>query len=358
LKLTDKIYETGRLNGIFGALRDAAPDYWGRLLIERQLKRVDISEMDYLLYSPDDRVGALGFGVEVAPIATKQAFNRMIDLDILQQTADEILKDKSGTNSLQAQVERLLLLGTSMGGARPKTVVSCDDELWIAKFNCEFDRWNSSLVEHFILQLARNCGLVVAESKVVSVGGKDVLLVKRFDRKHNGVGYTRDRMISAMTVLRADDTYTMRDRWSYIVLVEELRKFSAMPKDDARELFKRMVFNALISNTDDHPRNHAFIASPEWQLSPAYDLTPNPMVGLDHRDLAMVCGDQGRFANMNNLISQCRRFLLEVDEAATIVNKMTNYIQSNWYKLAREMGVSDKDCDTIKFAFAYQGFFY
>jgi serine/threonine-protein kinase HipA len=244
-----------------------------------------------------------------------------------------------------------------MGGARPKAIISSNNGLWIAKFNCVGDRWNSAVVEHFILQLARECGLNVAESKIVRVADKDILLVKRFDRKHNGEGYMRRRMISAMTILRADEDYTHRDKWSYIALAEELRKFSHAPKEDARELFKRMTFNALISNTDDHPRNHAFIADKNWRLSPAYDLTPNPMIALEHRDLAMTCGNQGRFANRNNLLSECRRFMVKSDEAVAIIDEMTLHVKNCWYKTARETGVSEKDCDTIKSSFTYPGFF-
>ncbi|MDR2781527.1 MAG: type II toxin-antitoxin system HipA family toxin [Holosporaceae bacterium] len=357
LKLTDRVYETGLLKGVFGALRDASPDHWGRLLIDRYMNVQNISEMDYLLHSPDDRIGALGFGLDKEPPAPKRTFNRMIDLEILQQTADEIMQGENAPNSLHVQVEKLLLLGTSMGGARPKAIVSSDNDLWIAKFNCAGDRWNSAAVEHFILQLARECGLTAAESKITTVAGKDVLLVKRFDREYNGEGYMRRRMVSAMTILRADEDYTHRDRWSYIALAEELRKFSHTPKEDARELFKRMTFNALISNTDDHPRNHAFIAAENWRLSPAYDMTPNPMVALEHRDLAMICGNQGRFANKSNLLSECRRFVLEPDEAAAIIDEMMLYVKNCWYKIARKFGVSGKDCDAIKSAFAYPGFF-
>jgi serine/threonine-protein kinase HipA len=348
------------MGGVFGAIRDASPDHWGRRLIERHLGNLDVSEMEYLLNSPDDRIGALDFGLNKEPPAPKRTFNRMIDLDRLQQIANEIMdaeNARGATTSIHVQLENLLLLETSIGGARPKAVVSSDDALWIAKFNCANDRWNSALAEYAMLQLGHDCGLNVAESKITSIGGKDVLLIKRFDRKHTGDGYLRHRMISAMTILRTDDDYTHRNKWSYIVLAEELRRFSASPKEDARELFRRMTFNALISNTDDHPRNHAFIADKNWRLSPAYDLTPNPMISLKRRDLAMTCGRMGRFANRNNLLSECRRFLLESDEAATIIDEMADCVKNSWYKIARKVGLSEKDCDLIKSAFAYNGFF-
>jgi serine/threonine-protein kinase HipA len=351
------VYETGLLNGMFGAIRDATPDYWGRMLIERYTDRIDLTEMDYLLYSPDDRIGALGFGNDVNPPTSKHSFNHVMDLKQLQDAADEIMSGQSLSDSFHDRAERLLKLGTSMGGARPKAVVSDEDALWIAKFNADTDRYDNALVEHSMLMLAKDCGLVVSESKVVEVGDKNVLLVKRFDRDKTELGYLRHRMISALTVLRVGDEMEYRNKWSYITLVEELRKISSEPREDAHELFRRMVFNALISNTDDHPRNHALIAKKNWRLAPAYDLTPMPTVSIERRDLAMACGRQGRFANEENLLSECRRFLLEPDEAKKIIYDMANCVKETWLKNAKAVGVNEKDCELIKPAFVYPGFY-
>jgi serine/threonine-protein kinase HipA len=148
-------------------------------------------------------------------------------------------------------------------------------------------------------------GAYERESRIVTVGIGDVLLVKRFDREKATGGYRRARMVSGLTLLRAEDTHQSRDKWSYVALAEELRRVSSTPKKDAGELFRRMCFNALITNTDDHPRNHAMIAwDRDWKLSPAYDLTPLNLVSLERRDLAMTCGDAGRYANAANLKSQ------------------------------------------------------
>jgi serine/threonine-protein kinase HipA len=254
-------------------------------------------------------------------------------------------------------VQDLLLLGTSMGGARPKAVIQDQGELWIAKFARPDDRWNFERVEHAMLQLARRCGITTAESRIETVAGKDILLVKRFDRQGAADGYTRARMISGLTVLRTDDAVSNRDRWSYILLAEEIRRVVHEPKRDTRELFRRIVFNALISNIDDHPRNHALIApARQWSLSPAYDLTPAPQIGQDHRDLAMVCGDEGRFANAANILSQHARFLLEHDEAQKIITDMTGQVASTWYETVRACGVSVQDAETIRSAFVYPGF--
>jgi serine/threonine-protein kinase HipA len=164
-------------------------------------------------------------------------------------------------------------------------------------------------------------------------------------------------MLSALTLLRAEDSHQDRDKWSYILLAEELRRISSRPGIDAPELFRRMTFNALISNTDDHPRNHAVIAlSRDWKLSPVYDLTPNPAIGIERRDLAMACGDFGRYANAENLLSQSARFLLKPDDTAAIVDEMEKTVRSGWYRTARGVGVTEADCNRIARAFAYEGF--
>ncbi len=276
LRLTPQVYETVALNGVFGALRDSGPDYWGRRVIERHAGKPQLAEIDYLLYSPDDRAGALGFGLNQTPPAPKRLFNQTLDLEKLQNVADAIVKDEElPADAANDQIEDLMLIGTSMGGARPKAVVEDESGLWIAKFNRPDDKWNSARVEHAMLLLARECGLHVAESRIVTAGGRDILLVKRFDREKAPDGYLRARMISALTLLRAEDTHRSRDKWSYVLLAEELRRVSVAPAEDAAELFRRMCFNALISNIDDHPRNHALIAKDkDWRLSPAYDLTP------------------------------------------------------------------------------------
>lgn len=356
LKLSGDTYETVQRKGVFGALRDAGPDFWGRRVIEKHAGKPMLSEMDYLLQSPDDRAGALGFGLSQEPPSPRRVFNNTLDLEKLQTLADALVRDEIPNDPAAPQVQDLLLLGTSMGGARPKAIVSDDDGLWIAKFNRHDDRWDNTRVEHAMLRLARQCGISTAESRIATVGGKDVLLIKRFDREKTNGGYTRARMISGLTVLRADEGVQTRPRWSYMLLVEELRRISAEPRKDARELFRRICFNALISNIDDHPRNHALIAKEDdWRLSPAYDLTPAPVVSQDHRDLAMDCGDLGRFANARNILSQHARFLLNKDEADEIVKDMRAGV-SKWYDTVRTCGVSQRDVETIRGAFVYPGF--
>jgi serine/threonine-protein kinase HipA len=186
-----------------------------------------------------------------------------------------------------------------------------------------------------------------------------VLLVRRFDREHSGSGYRRARMVSALTLLSADDDVTRREKWSYLDLVETLRRVSASPQRDAEQLFRRMVFNALISNTDDHPRNHAAIAwSQNWRLSPAYDLTPHPAVSLDRRDLAMTAGRLGRWANAENLCSGAGRFLLADDTARRLIDELEVIVRTRWYPLCRAAGLTELETDRLRGAFVYPGFFH
>jgi len=362
LKLAQTRYETRRMAGFFGAIRDAMPDFWGRCVIERHTHNPKLEEFDYLMHGPDDRAGALGFGFNTTPPAPRRRFSRTLELDSLQKMADAILNDQAENIANEAdarQVQELLLEGTSMGGARPKAVIEEDDGLWIAKFSSPQDRWNQPLVEHAFLNLARTCGLDVADSKITNVAGKDVLLVRRFDRDKIENGYRRHRMVSALTLLRSDGDPSARENWSYLLLADEIRRTSASPKADLRELFARMCFNAIVSNLDDHPRNHALLAKDRsWRLSPAYDLTPTPVIAKDTRLLAMACGTYGRIARRQNLLTAAGRFLLSDDVAENMIDTMVNVVRAEWDATLRRAGASGKDCASIASAFIYDGFFY
>lgn len=356
LKLGPQTYSTTVLKGIFGALRDASPDSWGRRIIDRRFGSPGPDEIDYLLESPEDRAGALAFGRRANPPVPHRKYNQTMDLARLQELAYAIVADEELPKHADAeQADELVRVGTSMGGARPKVVVEDADGLWIAKLNRKDDKWNHARVERATLELARVCGLQTAESKLTTIGDRDALLVKRFDRQKTKSGYCRARMLSALTLLRAEELPD--DRWSYVLLAEELRRISSQPKEDGPELFRRMCFNALISNTDDHPRNHAVLAiDNEWKLSPAYDLLPDTPLSIEERFLALSCGDQGRLTHVDNLLSQCARFLLKQDDATIIIDTMEQTVRERWYEIARREGVSETDCERIRAAFVYEGF--
>lgn len=361
LPITADVRETARLGGVFGALRDAAPDAWGRRVIERVMGRQDLGEVDFLLESPQDRAGALSFGRGPVPPGPVRRHNRVVQLAELRRAAALLEDDRPG-EPVPDQILDLLQPGTSMGGARPKNVVEDDEGLWIAKFPARGDRWSNAPVEAAMLSLAGRCGIRVPETRVEQVGNEAVLLVKRFDRERAGdgeEGYLRHRMVSALTVLDAEESPTDRAGWSYVLLSDELQRWSARARQDRLELFRRVVFNTLISNVDDHPRNHAFIApGREWRLAPAYDLTPNPRQGLEERRLAMECGRFGRAARRDNLLSQSVRFGLHPDEASAVIDEMKLVVTQHWRVEVVRQGGSERDCRVVEPAFHYPGFEY
>ncbi len=358
LPLTPRRYETAKLDGMFGVLRDASPDAWGRHVIEKMTGRVDLDEVDFLLHGPEDRAGALSFGLGPVPPGPVRKFNRVLQLAELRRAA-QWLEETAPGEPVPEQVSQLADPGTSLGGARPKNVVEDDDGLWIAKFPQRSDRWNNAPVEGGMLSLAARCGIRTPEMRVEQISDDGVLLVKRFDRAQGEGGYLCHRMVSALTVLDAEDRVTERANWSYVLLADELRRWSERGAADREELFRRVVFNALISNLDDHPRNHALIApGREWHLAPAYDLTPQPSISLERRDLALECGPLGRMARRDNLLAGAGRFGLDRGRAGTIIDEVKHTIAQHWRAEVRRLGGTEGDCTLIEPAFVYAGFEY
>ena len=358
-RLDETVYRTAMFNGVFSSLRDSSPQGWGRILIKHTACPRLSDEIDYLLQSPDDRVGALGFGLGPEPHVQEGKFYKISDLEWLAALAETlIVKDEIPQEPDSDRIRDMMRFRTSVGGSRPKAMVEDSEALWLAKFERGVDRINHVRIERAMLELAEICGIRCARSRVETVGGRDVLLVERFDRERTDRGYLRWRVISGYTMLRTDGTPENRNGWHYAPLAEEMRRIVARPEEDSKELFRRMVFNALISKTDDGPQNHAIVANrAEWKLSPAYDLEPKKkQLGLERRELAMNCGIHGRQANATNLLSECGRFHLGMEAAAAIIDAMEERVANSWYRIARDAGVSEADCETIGPAFVYPGF--
>ena len=355
LRLSRSVYETARRDGIFGAIRDSMPDYWGRRLIGLGTGQVVFQEMDYLLAGPDDRAGALAFSRDTRLPEPRCTFHTIADLPELHAIADRVvLDDVEGGGDRKGKTRVPARCWTSMGGARPKAVVQHKNHLWLAKLNRPDDRFNHPRVEHGLLRLARVCGLSSAHSEVTRVGGRDVLLVRRFDRQWNGTDYHRSRMVSGLTLLRANDTPVDRWRWSYLALADEVRRVSAKPSEDLLELFGRICFSIAVSNLDDYPRNHALVANGRhWRLSPAYDLMPVPATEREQRNLAMICGPSGRTASRANALGGAHRFLLEQEQAGPVFDRISATVRATWRTTMLECGVSQRDCDTIAPAFVH-----
>lgn len=357
LPLTSDVVETARLNGVPGAIRDAMPDAWGRMVIGRALGRRDLDPMDFLLNGPEDRAGALSFGLGTDPPPPVRDFNRVMQLPELREVARR-LEAGEDPSSFPKPLQDLVAPGTSLGGARPKAAIEDDEGLWIAKFPAEGDRWDNAVVEGAMLSLAAQCGIRTPPSRIETLGDEHVLLVKRFDRETTDGGYLRHRVLSGITVLDEDEGVVDRSRWSYLLLADEVQRRSESPVEDKKELFRRMVFNALISNGDDHPRNHALVArGPAWRLAPAYDLTPQPSFS-EQRNLAMAAGLQGRGARRGNLLSAGARFAMGEDEAGAVVAEIKQVVEAEWEAEVHRRHGTRADCDRVRSAFAYPGFEY
>jgi serine/threonine-protein kinase HipA len=335
--------------GLYGAFRDASPDYWGRLVIaaEAKVPPEALSEMDYLLQANASRVGNLDFRrslEEGEPERRPPAFQ---SLGELLEAASRLQEGKEVSQDLL----RLLEQGSSVGGARPKCTVELEDALWIAKFPARGDTVNFPRIEHATMALAKQCGITVPEMKLVEIGGRDVLLVKRFDRKKTAVGYLRFGFLSALSLMEWDE----RDRtlWSYPALADRMRAAILAQPEELRELFRRMVFNVLCRNIDDHPRNHAFLWGERgFALSPAYDIVPTPTragVGTDFL-LSMSLGEKGREASLSNALSLSPRFGLNLHEAEDVLADMKACV-GEWEKHYRALAVSAGDIEAIRGCF-------
>ena len=277
-----------------GCLRDGAPDAWGRRVILNRtvgIKGKDadigaIDELTYLLASGSDRIGALDF--QLSPTAYVPRVAQAASLEALLTAVEMVEKGAP----LPPELDQALFHGSSLGGARPKTMIEDGDRKLIAKFSSVSDTYKVVKAEFIAMRLAAKAGLDVAPVRLTHVAGRDVLLVERFDRLHTGDGWQRKAMVSALTIFGLDQI--MARYASYADLTEIMRHRFIRPKDTLRELFGRLVFNILCGNTDDHARNHAAFWDGEMlRLTPAYDICPQNRAG-NEASQAMLITDNNR----------------------------------------------------------------
>ena len=335
--------------GLYGAFRDAAPDYWGRLVIAAEvgIPPEAFSETDFLIAANATRVGNLDFRSspeDPEPQLTPPHFNELAEVI---GAAEQIEAGEEPANHLL----RLLRQGTSMGGARPKCTVEWEDELWIAKFPSQGDTLDIPRIEYATMTLAARTSIRVPDVRIISVGGKNIYLARRFDRNSTGNGWVRKGFISSLSLMRWDERENAR--WDYSSMADVMRRY--MGQEFIEELYRRMIFNILVRNTDDHPRNHGFLVEKEGKLcfSPAYDIVPAPAmagVGTDFR-LAMTIGDQGREATLKNVLTRAPRFGLSSKGAQRIVEEMREIV-GNWREHFEGNGVSGREIDLLSPSFA------
>lgn len=343
----------------FGMFADSSPDRWGRMLMKRreaiQAKKEDrkpraLQESDFLLGVYDEaRMGALRFKTEVSGCFLSDdkelATPPWTTLRKLEAASIGFENDESGLN--ETWLNQLLAPGSSLGGARPKATVQDEKgNLWIAKFPSKHDEWNSGAWEKVVHDLAKMCGLNVPESKIETFSKTgSTFLVKRFDRE----GTRRIHFASAMTLLGKTDGASGSDGSSYLDIVSFIKSNGASPKKDLLELWKRIVFNMLVSNTDDHLRNHGFIyKSNGWSLSPLYDVNPIPY----GNSLSLNVDMEDSTISLELALNVAEFFDMEEDIAVKIAEEMKNTVYENWRSIAVKYGLSRAACEYMEPAFS------
>jgi serine/threonine-protein kinase HipA len=357
LKLTPGPYHTRSDKPLFGAIGDSAPDRWGRILMRRaERRRAKIEdqtprtlfEIDFLLMVDDEaRAGALRFtekeGGPFLAESGKMKIPPLIELPRLLSAAEHVLDDTDSDEDLRL----LLAPGSSLGGGRPKTSVrDHNGQLAIAKFPCKTDEHNTVRWEAVALTLAKKAKILVPAWRLEVIGNKPVLLLARFDRKDG----MRIPFLSAMSMLDAKDN----EQHSYLEFVDILRQYGAASKEDMHALWRRIVFNILISNTDDHLRNHGFIYAGQsgWRLSPAYDLNPVP-IDIGPRVLSTSINLDDSTASLDLALEVAEYFELAAKDASRMAKEVGNAV-SSWRTVAKNCGLTNAEIERMASAFDHR----
>jgi len=324
-----------------GAVDDARPDRWGERVIQYIDRPKRLSLMEYLYFAGDDRFGALG----VSTSATEYLPRASGPLPRLEQAQElsEVVAKVAAAEPITELERRVLTAGGSFGGAKPKALIEIGGEQWVVKF-LNGEPVDSPLIEHATMALAAKAGIRVAETQVLGLARENAVAVRRFDR----AGEQRIHSISAGTALRAAAPAGQEPEMSYPALALLLRRAGVAEGnanvDDAAELFRRMVFNILVDNTDDHEKNHSLLVVSPWsngrfRLSPAYDMLPsNSGQGFQE----FICGDMGRDSTLENAMSQCQSFGLTPPEAAAHVEQVIRVVD-RWQEHFTSCGVTPGD---------------
>ena len=347
----DRDYVTPEDFVIFNGIRDAAPDGWGRHLMDRAAGAVPLSEFDYLVATGDTRVGALAFGPDlsgpkhIVPWSEQNLHGEDLDLKGMLEAVQEV----DTADDLPRKHGRFLARGSSLGGARPKATTEYAGKQWIAKFGRADDHFPMCRTEYANMKLAQVAGINVPPVRIEKVLGQDIYLIERFDRIPNGTTYRRLPFISALTITGAHESESSRQ--SYRRLAEQLRLFGSDLVSDSKDLWRRMLFNILCNNTDDHLRNHGFLWDGKgWRLSPAYDIVPYPQVSLE-RDLAIGVGSNGRQATLKNALSEAASFGFSKPEAIALALDIQKTVKANWEGVYNNSGITAAELERLRNCF-------
>lgn len=344
---------------IFGLFADASPDRWGRILMNKRerilaekegRKPSKLHDSDYLLGVYDEtRMGGIRFKSDPeGPFLSNDketAAPPWATLRTLEEASRNFENDETGLS--EKWLNQLIKPGSSLGGARPKaTVVDTRNQLWIAKFPSKNDENDTGAWEMVAHDMAALCGLNVPEAKLEKFSTLgSTFLIKRFDR----IGSKRVHFASVMTLLGKTDGASADDGSSYLDIVAFIKSYGAQPKNDLIELWKRIVFNMAVTNTDDHLRNHAFILTDKgWILSPLYDVNPVPYGD----ELSLNVDAEDNSISIELAVQTAVRFGISKSDAETYVENILKIVRDNWEKLAIEYGLTRRQIEEMRPAFS------
>lgn len=354
LTLTSGQFHTEDNQALFGAIGDSAPDRWGRVLMRRAHAQSanknnetprTLMEIDYLLGVSDvARSGALRFSEDLSGpfLYEKASIPPLVELPKLLSITERYLADEESEQDLKL----LLAPGSSLGGARPKaSVIDKEENLAIAKFPRRDDEYNIVVWEWVAHELAEKAGITMATSRLEFILNKPVMIINRFDRTHQN----RIPFLSAMSMLGAKDN----DFHSYIEMAYALAQHGAYPNKDMAELWRRIVFSILISNTDDHLRNHGFLYERQlgWTLSPAYDLNPVP-TDIKPRILTTAIDFEDNTASLDIALSVIGEFRVSLSHAKEIIREVASATKQ-WRKVAKKQGLNPAEIERMQSAFEH-----
>lgn len=335
-------------------IADTTPDSWGREIVIKDAKQKKLdafSEIDFLTASDDfSRIGALRFrNAEGMPFLASKANggHAIPPLLHLEQLRMDISRMEDGDPTALA-LTRLREAGGSLGGSRPKcSILDADGRLSIAKFTSKRDTHAVERAEVLTLGLAHLCGITVPKSRIEMSGNSPVAIIERFDRTTN---QKRIPFISAQTMLNASKA----TGGTYTDLADAIRLHAASVATDLTDLFRRVAFSILVSNTDDHLKNHGFLYSGKgkWRMAPAYDVNPSP-----HRQKTLktaIADPQDPSASITLLLDHAFYFEVSKDDAVLIVSSMAKVIASGWKRLAKEAGMTSVEINSYESAFAHE----
>lgn len=350
-------YPSGK--GIFGVFADASPDRWGRILMKKRekiqadkegRKPAKMYDIDYLLGVYDEtRMGGLRFSLEPnGPFLSDDAEAAVPPWATLRALEEASRQFENDEKQLEEKwLNQLLKPGSSLGGARPKATIQDENgNLWIAKFPSKHDENNTGAWEKTVHDLAGMCGLNIPLSKIETFSKEgSTFLVKRFDRNKE----KRIHFASAMTLLGKKDGASAAEGVSYLDLAAFIKSHGARPKQDLIELWKRIVFNMAVSNTDDHLRNHAFILDKEgWCLSPLYDVNPVPYGD----ELALNVNEDDNQISIELAIETAPYFGIREEDAKILAHEITDIVGTNWERIANRYGLSRGQIEDMRPAFS------